>query len=496
MSWESVSDWLCHIEAGGVHCNSIATTRKASRKRGLASPPMSTTPRKKRKDGRVDDQLPKRHCVIDSNNNNNNGNNNDDDHNDDDHNNNNNNDEADADMLQEQEKEKDTPRAAKRTRSEPDNNISISTSTYTSTSSVSMPPQYRGRMGSSPARSNYSTRSSPTKQMAKMHINGDMQYRMMDNDGSDDFPEPLAKLLDPIRQATTLCQGLLSESQRREIREYALADPTHRRGFEACHVNDVLFAADQSDECEGEEQRHLDPEFVAFILDEARECDENLHPEASWNMLVHYPLLRRAIMGPSRRLEVAGSGRPVVDVVPCTTASLVSNFKIRGAPAHKVDFAVALAPGRSVPERTVADLIEARREFMPGLSINHTDYAPLLHRPIAISVETKRTNDDFEKARVQLMVWLAAQWKKIESVTDRPPDILPAIIIQGHDWYLVASTRAGNGKKLLWCKHEFGSTSTALGIYKIAWTLRYLSRWAINIYWSWFKGAYLDFEGT
>ncbi|KAI0432834.1 hypothetical protein F5Y09DRAFT_300531 [Xylaria sp. FL1042] len=461
MSWASVHDWLCRVDAANADCDSPATTTpatayKISRKRGLVSPPMSTTPKKKRR-------LPAlQHQIID----------------------------RDHDFDHDVDTSQETPRAAKQARS--DNASSVSTSDTRSL--------YSDRTSNRSTPSNRSGRSSPTKQIARLRINSTMQHRMMDDDGSDDFPESVRKLLDPIKRATTLCRGLLAESQRQVIRDYALADPKHRRNFEECYNDVVLFTntlGDQSDP--------IDPEFVGLILDEARECDENLHPEASWNMQVHYPLMRRAIMGAARRRNVQDGGNPLVTVVPCTTASLVADFKVHDAPAHKVDFAIALEPGRTLVggtavdgttlDKTAADGIEARCKSMPGLSINHTDYAPLLRRPIAISVETKRTNDDFEKARIQLMVWLAAQWAKVESMTDRPPEVLPAIIIQGHDWYLVASTRADDGKKFLWCKHNFGSTGTPLGIYKIVWTLRYLSRWAVDTHWSWFKGACLGLDG-
>ncbi|TRX88849.1 hypothetical protein FHL15_010308 [Xylaria flabelliformis] len=416
MSWESVDEWLCHIINTNAECDTpvIADTRtppqKTSRKRGLVSPPMSTAPnKKKRREQRV--LIPTLlHQTIGS--------------------------DDDADVSQE------TPRATKRPKSD-----------NTPLASMSHTPSLHSDRTCSSAWSDKSGRSSPTKQIAKLRINASMQHRMMDDDGSEDFPESLRRLLDPIKRATTLCRGLLFESQRQEIRDYAQVDPTHRRNFRECSEDDLLFSdtfADRFDPSRLREyERRLDPEFVGFILDEARECDENLHPEASWNMLVHYPLMRRAIMGSSRRRNVDDDGDPLVTVVPCTTATLIADFKVHDAPAHKVDFAIALEPGGTAANRkTIANAIEARRESMPWWSINHTDYSPLLNRPIAISVETKRTNDDFEKARVQLMVWLAAQWVKLESMTDRPPNILPAIIIQGHDWYLVVSTRADDGKKV------------------------------------------------
>ncbi|KAI0402328.1 hypothetical protein F4802DRAFT_377536 [Xylaria palmicola] len=426
MSWLSVDDWVQRVHAVNANGDSPATTR---RKRPLVSPPMSSTPRKKK---RPDPTLQTNEG------------------------------EGDNDALQE------TPRPAKRTKPVSDTSLSDAPSLHSNRSGTGDGSSRTGR-------------SSPTKKMARLRVNATMQHRMMDS-GAEDFPTSLQKFLDPIIEATTLCEGLLFESQRQEIQDYVSADPTRRRNFEACYKRETLFITTCPDP--NTYARRLDPEFVGFILDEARECDEHLHPEASWNMMVHYPLMRRAIVGPTRRRDTDRSNGPTVTVVPCATASLVSDFRVQDAPAHKVDFAIALEPGG--PGGSV-DQIEALRESMPGWSVNHTDYTPLINRPIAVSVETKRTNDDFEKARVQLMVWLAAHWMKVESMTGCPPEVLPAIIIQGHNWYLVTSTRASDGKKFLWCKHNFGSTSTPLGIYKIAWTLRYLAKWAVDMHWSWFK---------
>ncbi|KAI0410205.1 hypothetical protein F5X98DRAFT_382121 [Xylaria grammica] len=338
-------------------------------------------------------------------------------------------------------------------------------------------------------------KSDYTIRMPQATPHATMQHRTMDDDGSDDFPDSLRKLLDPIKRATTLCQGLLFDVEREKIRRFAQYDPTHRRNFEECYKHDALFIntfADQFDPVHLHDHiQYLEPTFVAFILDQARQCDEYFHPEDTWNMMVRYPLMRTAVMGDIYEHGVYRKGKPLLRVVPCTTASLVATYKSHDAPAHNVDFAIVLEPK---PATAAAARIDARREGMPGLSINHTDSAGLLNRPIVISVEAKRANDSSEKARVRLMAWLAAQWAKLESMTDRPPEILPGVIIEGHDWHLVVSTRAKDGEKFLWHKHHFGSTSTPLGVYKISWTLRYLSRWAVDAYWVWFQGHCLGPE--
>ncbi|KAH6869140.1 hypothetical protein B0T10DRAFT_313984 [Thelonectria olida] len=68
------------------------------------------------------------------------------------------------------------------------------------------------------------------------------------------------------------------------------------------------------------------------------------------------------------------------------------------------------------------------------------------------------------------------------------PDYLPGIIIQGHDWHLVITTREGD-KTMFWQKMTFGSTSSSKGIYQIICTLQLLGRWARDEYWPWLRGV-------
>ncbi|KAJ8131922.1 hypothetical protein O1611_g1709 [Lasiodiplodia mahajangana] len=284
--------------------------------------------------------------------------------------------------------------------------------------------------------------SSPTDQMDWLENYAGITCGAIKNDEADGFPKPLRDFLDPIKKGTLYYEGLFFASQRQEIRDYALATPRHREIFESFHMMDALFMkpADNMSDPVGlrEYEQRLDPEFVGFILDQECECDSNSHPDESWNMMVNCPLMRRVVMGASRYLNTSDSDNPSVTVVPCTTARLIANFKIHGALGYRMDFAIAIEPSRAAAKR-----IDAKRKSMPEISINHVDYRPLLKRPIAIPV---RTAGDFIKAKVRLMVWFAAQWKKIDSMTDRPPGVLPGIIIWRNQWYLVASTRTDDGR--------------------------------------------------
>jgi len=138
--------------------------------------------------------------------------------------------------------------------------------------------------------------------------------------------------------------------------------------------------------------------------------------------------------------------------------------------------------------------VDTARKRLPEASINHTDFAPLRRRPIALSIESKTTGHQLLEAEVQVGVWLAAQWRMLESLSqDRTaamPPFLPAIIIQGHDWHFVSTTRSGECTTL-WAKQTFGSSETVLGIYQVVCVLRYLGQWAAQHYWPSFRQCIL-----
>ncbi|UPL02786.1 hypothetical protein LCI18_013720 [Fusarium solani-melongenae] len=109
---------------------------------------------------------------------------------------------------------------------------------------------------------------------------------------------------------------------------------------------------------------------------------------------------------------------------------------------------------------------------LPDGVINHTDYYPLRDRPIALSIETKRTGEGWDGATLQLSVWQAAHWRLLDLLNsdreDEPaplPGFLPGIIIQGHGWYLVLATRE-NMKTVCWNKINIGSTDSVIRVYQ------------------------------
>lgn len=182
-------------------------------------------------------------------------------------------------------------------------------------------------------------------------------------------------------------------------------------------------------------------------------------------------------------------------------------------------------------------------------SVNHVDMTPLQLRPIVLDIETKRAAGNLNTAQLQMGVWLAAKWaflrsaivsslqmkdrvarqnegRKADDDDDDNDDsdgrselsatemmrrnrelegqadealsrlcFIPGIIVHGHRWLFVLSTRS-NSKTILWTGLQFGSTMSMLEAYQIVAGLRQLAAWARDVYLPWFRehvlGGYIS----
>ena len=85
-------------------------------------------------------------------------------------------------------------------------------------------------------------------------------------------------------------------------------------------------------------------------------------------------------------------------------------------------------------------------------SFNHTLHPPLLRRPIAVSIETKRQGENFHDALAQLGVWSAAHFARLTELLVaagrahfRPP-MLPLLVSQGSDWKFLLAEKTPAGE--------------------------------------------------
>jgi hypothetical protein len=152
-----------------------------------------------------------------------------------------------------------------------------------------------------------------------------------------------------------------------------------------------------------------------------------------------------------------------------------------------VDYCIHVCPDLDSQARI--DQLYASR---PGATINHTDWGNLCRHPIALSIETKRVGEGFDNAMAQVGKWHSAQWRSLLYDGRRELSgitFLPALIVQGHTWSFVATTRE-HGQAAVHARLELGSSESLVGVYQILVALQCLKRWAEDEYWPALK-AYL-----
>ncbi|KAI0398758.1 hypothetical protein F4802DRAFT_592153 [Xylaria palmicola] len=357
--------------------------------------------------------------------------------------------------------------------------------------------------------SSTNSRISPTKRLAKLELAPDSPISTQQIIRTDHrIPAELKTILRDLDSFQNR-NGIVPEYLAAEIQTcaeynddfYNFAPYTFERNNGATHlpISDPQLSLHQ----------------ILKVFKSATECLNEDHAEATWNTLVHWPVFELALgsiadvseraqsasaLGhgtetaqpasvPGERTEDQGREDQVhVCGMPCAAARLTGHA--RGS--KMVDYCIFIEPGPN--EAAKINELRERWEY-----INHTDYNPLRRRPIVLSAESKKPGEGFKNAQLQLSVWQAAQWKFLldllagESEGTQVPaaiPFLPALIIQGHDWYFAASTRFNN-ETILWIKQPIGATESILGIFQIIHALRHIAAWIRTTYWPWYKRAVL-----
>uniref|UniRef100_A0A0B7KRZ7 PD-(D/E)XK nuclease-like domain-containing protein n=1 Tax=Bionectria ochroleuca TaxID=29856 RepID=A0A0B7KRZ7_BIOOC len=165
----------------------------------------------------------------------------------------------------------------------------------------------------------------------------------------------------------------------------------------------------------------------------AQECQRIEQDETGWNHIVHSPLLDTILDRQSQN---------ITGFVPCMSASILPEWRLKAKLGTRIDYAIVVNPEHD-PQSGAQAAIQRLRFTLPEASANHTGFPPLRHRPIGISIETKRYGGDERKEEFQLGIWHSAQWKLLaKQAGDGVAHLafIPGIIVQGHDWKLVVTT--------------------------------------------------------
>lgn len=146
---------------------------------------------------------------------------------------------------------------------------------------------------------------------------------------------------------------------------------------------------------------------------------------------------------------------PISTAAQISPPSLIPSGQAGAALKSKmVDFAIHVEPSNRFREA-----VHKRAQFSKvSMSVNHTLHEPLRWCPIGVSIETKHTGQNWDDAMVQVGVWTAAQFNKLEELINETDELskqqgflrekskislpfLPIIIVQGHDWHFLAAVR-------------------------------------------------------
>ncbi|EXK76521.1 hypothetical protein FOQG_18737 [Fusarium oxysporum f. sp. raphani 54005] len=345
----------------------------------------------------------------------------------------------------------------------------------------------------SQSQSQASGRSSPSKQMDALELSGFRWNRQLSTDNPD-IPSELFEFLEEMNNCYAgigIIPQTLKVNKWKQILRFTTTDQDGKAEIDQRIETDRSFRsfkpfmyADAATRSAIGHTPSIDE--VELIINEARECQQYSHPEASWNDSVHFPLLHKAVYGSKRRKQLIG-------MMNCTTAKLIKEYLRKDVFSKQVDYSFFIDPeADDTDSKSPAEVVTELRKIMPCGVINHTMYRPLRDRPMVVTVETKKRHVSLEAAELQTGTWHAAHWdmltRRLEQTkgTFNKLPFLPGILVQGHDWSFVVTTRE-DGKTVVWLEQKFGSTSDMIGVYKAIWGVQRLARWVEDVYWPWYK---------
>ncbi|GKU09487.1 unnamed protein product [Fusarium langsethiae] len=310
--------------------------------------------------------------------------------------------------------------------------------------------------------------------------------------------EDAASLLRIMRRIGT-CKGFLPENKREEILQ--------GHGIGDSDLDDWDSAFKDSRAFDDLPGRIPSSGEIRLVCEWTTDCIDFKHEEAGWNDEVHFRLLQAIFREPGEK------GGGLFNIATSNTARPHKNWLPRSAGSKLVDFCVYA--DTAYIDATSFKTHEAFCRTTLTKSVNQTDFQRLQMRPIVLSIETKAGNQSLDAAELQIGVWHAAQWAFLRSSLiavkrahpTRPATeqevkaadealaslrFIPAVIVQGHRWLFVLSTRQGH-KTILWKEWQFGSTSTVVEAYQAVAGIRQLTAWAENVYLPWFEKEILAY---
>ncbi|KAG5791899.1 hypothetical protein H9Q69_009040 [Fusarium xylarioides] len=313
--------------------------------------------------------------------------------------------------------------------------------------------------GSSHQGTSISKQSSPTKHLSALSVQPYGLVQKSLNVSDSNVPESLKELYQDMKHISD-GNGAVPKYLEQEISQLP---PAHGSFMPGMYDKDEKRYHPAS-------HRKTPLSDVMILVTEAIRCSDSSFDEHAWNGLVHLPLLNAVFHGSNSRL-------PQLDgFAPCTSASILTQYKIKSASGKKVNYVCYINPENDPARPNFTTTINTIRASLEHASINHTDYIP--DCPISFSIETKRGDESGKKAALQMGHLL----------------FIPGVIVQGHEWKFVASVFVDR-KTILWTTSRgFGSTEELPSTFRVIAGVYRLRVWALEVFWPWYKQYVLSPE--
>ena len=238
----------------------------------------------------------------------------------------------------------------------------------------------------------------------------------------------------------------------------------------------------------GMTKRQLINEFDALIeiRDSTAFCKIDRVHEPSWNELVHSMMLKQVVRNrPGFQYYNITTARIIKELVPGNKYGELLKNKM-------IDYAITLESPLLSVDQVVTRLATSPRPLQR--TINPSDYTPLRHKPVAISIETKPPGGSKESGEVQLSIWAMAYFNRLRTLTQDPVSItLPLILVSDEHWKLMFARDLEHSIEIIHAVN-IGNTGDIIGCYTILAALRLLCRWAEDTFLGWFSDNVLKPE--
>ncbi|TLD11285.1 hypothetical protein PgNI_06455 [Pyricularia grisea] len=229
----------------------------------------------------------------------------------------------------------------------------------------------------------------------------------------------------------------------------------------------------------------------------AKQCEEEAGSESDWTTCVYSNMLELATAGSKVQLVDITTARVAPEWQSTITSTLPGSSSASSASSASrrpyvtddggaavvvtkmVDLALVLDEDEHTP---LGSAIQDAIGSAPAgeKSINQSTYGRIALRPLGVAIETN-ARSDVEGGRVQLALWTAAWFARMQAWVARKPTEgmplgLPVILVCGHSWEL--SFVCDRGEKLDFI-HGFpiGGTKNLVGMYRLLAVLRVLVEW-------------------